>query len=281
MRLGIFSKTFHRPTLDGNLDAVMASGLDIIQFNLSCAGLPSLPDAVDMEMAVHIREACEKRHLHMAAVSGTFNMIHPDRQKLRNDVRRFRHLAAMCHAMGTSVITLCTGTRDPVNMWRTHPDNDTPEAWNDLLLTMREVVNIAEEFQLDLAIEPEPANVVSDAVRCRQLLDTIASARLKVVLDAANLFRPEEEKPLADVLEQALSLLGEQVIIAHAKDYSTADGLKHVAAGTGDLDYGAYLRLLQDYHFKGPLILHGLSENEVPKSAHYLRTRMAAVQRNG
>lgn len=278
MKLGIFSKTFERPTLEENLDAVLASGLDIIQFNLSCAGLPSLPDAVDVETAVHIREECEKRHLHMAAVSGTFNMIHPDRHQLRDDMRRFDHLAAMCHSMGTSVITLCTGSRDPVHMWRAHPDNDTPEAWNDLVKSMRQLVTIAEEYQLQLAIEPEPANVVCDAVIARKLLDTIASSRLKVILDAANLYQPDKEKPLADVLEQALSLLGEQVIIAHAKDYSTADGLRYLAAGTGELNYGTYLRLLHDYHYKGPLILHGLSENEVPQSVHYLRTQMAAVQ---
>ncbi|MGO4791682.1 sugar phosphate isomerase/epimerase family protein [Paenibacillus sp. 2KB_20] len=277
MRLGIFSKTFERPTLEENLDAVKANGLSVIQFNLTCAGLRSLPDEIELETAVQIREECKKRHLHMAAVSGTFNMIHPDRQRVQDDIRRFRHLAAMCHSMGTSVITLCTGTRDPIDMWRRHPDNDSPEAWDDLLTTLREVVNMAEEFELELAIEPEPANVISDAVKARRLLDTMDSPRLKVVLDAANLFSPTERRPLAEVIGQALSLLSEHVIIAHAKDYSTVDGLHYTAAGTGELDYKAYMKLLHAYHFKGPLILHGLHERQVPQSVSYLKTQFTAA----
>lgn len=277
MRLGIFSKTFERPTLEGKLDAVKATGLSVIQFNLSCAGLPSLPHEIDLETAVYIRQECEKRHLHIAAVSGTFNMIHPDRQRLRDDIRRFRHLAAMCHSMGTSVITLCTGTRDKDNMWRAHPDNNSPEAWDDLLTTMRELVNIAVEYELELAVEPEPANVISDAVKARRLLDTMDSPRLKIVLDAANLFQPNEGMPLAEVIEQALSLLSEHVIMAHAKDYSTIQGLQYRAAGTGEMDYEAYMKLLHASHFSGPLILHGLHEHEVPQSISYLKSQIEAA----
>ena len=53
-------------------------------------------------------------------------------------------------------------------MWRAHPDNNSPEAWDDLLTTMRELVNIAVEYELELAVEPEPANVISDAVKARR-----------------------------------------------------------------------------------------------------------------
>ena len=47
---------------------------------------------------------------------------------------------------------------------------------------MRELVNIAVEYELELAVEPEPANVISDAVKARRLLDTMDSPRLKIVL---------------------------------------------------------------------------------------------------
>ncbi|EGG37050.1 sugar phosphate isomerase/epimerase family protein [Paenibacillus sp. HGF5] len=277
MRLGIFSKTFERPTLEENLDAVIAAGLEVIQFNLSCAALPSLPEDVDLGTAAHIQAACENRHLQMAAVSGTFNMIHPDRGKRQGYIRRFRHLAAMCQSMGTTVITLCTGTRDPIDMWRRHMDNDSPEAWDDLLSTMQVLVNIAEEFGLELAVEPEPANVISDAVKARQLLDTMRTPRLKVVLDAANLFNPNDGEALTEVVDQALSLLGEHVIIAHAKDYSTVDGFRYRAAGTGELDYEAYIQLLRAYRFDGPLILHGLHESQVTQSVSYLKSLINAT----
>ena len=38
MQLGIFAKTFPRPTLEETLDAVADRGLTELQFNMSCAG---------------------------------------------------------------------------------------------------------------------------------------------------------------------------------------------------------------------------------------------------
>src|SRR5438552_15103028 len=105
MRLGIFAKTFARPSLEETLDAVRAHGLDCVQFNMACAGLPSLPDRIDSELCGRIRREMAARSITMAAVSGTFNMIHPDVNQRRDGLRRLRILAAACRPMGTSIIT--------------------------------------------------------------------------------------------------------------------------------------------------------------------------------
>ena len=68
------------------------------------------------------------------------------------DLQRLRVLASACDRLGTSVITLCTGTRDPESMWRRHPDNDSPEAWTDLVASMRQAVQIAEEYGVTLGL---------------------------------------------------------------------------------------------------------------------------------
>ena len=78
MQISIFAKTFARPTLAGILDVVKAHGLDSVQFNLSCAGLPTLPDAISPEEIANIRREMDAHGIEMAALSGTFNMIHPD-----------------------------------------------------------------------------------------------------------------------------------------------------------------------------------------------------------
>src|SRR5439155_13635996 len=72
MQLGIFAKTFVRPTLAETLDAVVAHGLQFTQFNMACAGLPSMPDHLDPDTVALIRQAFDSRNLTMAAVSGTF-----------------------------------------------------------------------------------------------------------------------------------------------------------------------------------------------------------------
>jgi sugar phosphate isomerase/epimerase len=276
MRLGIFAKTFPRPTLGATLEAVRACDLDCVQFNMACAGLSSLPERIADDIADTVRRETAARGITVAAVSGTFNMAHPDPARRRGGLARLRVLAAACRRMGTSVITLCTGSRDPEDMWRRHPENDSPGAWRDLLASLREALAAAEELGVTLAFEPEVSNVVDSARKGRQLLDELASPRLKVVMDGANLFHAGELARMRDVLDEAFDLLGRDVVLAHAKDLSRDGEAGHEAAGTGVLDYDHYLGLLRRAGYGGPLILHGLREDQVARSVAFLRGKLHA-----
>ncbi|WP_308636824.1 hypothetical protein [Paenibacillus silvisoli] len=46
MELGIFAKTFGRSSIEAVFDAIREHGLSKTQFNMSCAGLPAMPDAI-------------------------------------------------------------------------------------------------------------------------------------------------------------------------------------------------------------------------------------------
>ena len=60
MRLGIFAKTFARPTLEETLDAVAGHGLACVQFNMACAGLPTLPEEIEPELAIGSADAMRR-----------------------------------------------------------------------------------------------------------------------------------------------------------------------------------------------------------------------------
>jgi len=271
MRLGIFAKTFARPNLAATLDAVVASGLDCVQFNFSSAGLPTLPEKIAPEALDAIAREMQRRRLSVAAVSGTFNMIGPDLAKRREGLRRLETVAASCAALGAPMVTLCTGTRDAQDMWRAHPLNDSAEAWEDLLASMKEALKIADRHNICLGVEPETANVVNSAKKARRLLDQMASPRLKIIMDAANLFHPGDGARMAEMLDEAFDLLGPDIGLAHAKDFRDGAVIEHVAAGRGMLDWARLPRLFRAAHFDGPLILHGLAEDEVKTSAAFLR----------
>ena len=100
MKIGIFAKTFVRPSLEATLDAVRAHELDCVQFNLACAGLPTLPDALEPATVEHIRAALAARGLQMAAISGTFNMAHPDPAE-RAKPGRLARPGGACAGLGT------------------------------------------------------------------------------------------------------------------------------------------------------------------------------------
>ena len=188
MRLGIFAKTFPGSDPASVLAQVRAAGFATAQYNMACSGLPPMPDEIAPAVSAAVAEASRQTGIRLCAVSGTYNMAHPDPAIRAQGLRQLEVIASTCAAMGTGLITLCTGTRDPDDQWRHHRDNGSAEAWRDMLAEMEKAVAIAERFGLRLGIEPELANIVSDAARARRLLDEMKSERLAIVLDPANLF---------------------------------------------------------------------------------------------
>jgi len=275
MKLGIFAKTFNRPTLEETLDAVAAHHLHYVQFNLVCAGVPTLPDRVEPALCARIRNASHSRDLTIAAISGTFNMIHPDLAQRRVGFERLRVLAQTAPELGTSVITLCTGTRDPENMWAAHPENNTEGAWNDLIRSIETALGIAEKTHVTMAVEPEVANVMSSAEKARQLLDRFNSPRLKIVMDPANLVPASQRLGMRQVVAEAFQSLGNDIILAHAKTLNVAGGSAREVEGTDLLDYDLYLGELRKIDYQGPLIMHGLAENQVENCVQFLKTKLS------
>jgi sugar phosphate isomerase/epimerase len=278
MQIGIMDGTIVRSTLDETLDAVVDYGIHHMQFNLGRAGLPALLEQTDTRLWDRIRTGFDARNMTIAALGGQYNMIHPDLRVRRDGLQRLRVLASACDRLGTSVITLCTGTRDPTNMWRRHPDNDSPEAWTDLVASMYQAVQIAEEFGVTLAFEPEVSNVVDSAQKARRLLGEIGSPHLGVTMDGANIFHAGELPRMREILDEAFALLGQDIAIAHAKDLDRDGEAGHLPAGKGLLDYEHYLSLLSKLEFDVPVILHGLTESELPESLAFIRKKMQAIE---
>jgi sugar phosphate isomerase/epimerase len=245
MELGIFAKTFPRSTLEETLDAVAAHGLTQIQFNMSCMGLPTLPDKLDEGSCVWIAQTLHERGLSMAAISGTFNMVDPNAARLEHNLHRLEVLAEACRWLDTRIVTLCTGSLDSHDMWKWHPENARKSTWERLVETMRAAVAIADRHEVTLAFEPEINNVVSSVIRARRLLDEVDSPWLKVAIDPANLLdwgdvgrlreilneashytivlkagvASESDKgPLHAILDEAFDWLGGEIVLAHAKN---------------------------------------------------------------
>jgi len=275
MELGIFARTFKRADLNGVLDAICARGIGAVQFNMACAGLPSMPQELGDATCSDIRQALAGRGLNMVGVSGTFNAIDPDVEARKEMTLRCRRLIERCRDLGTDLVTLCTGSRDPRDKWKWHPENAAPEAWRDLMATLEQLLPAAEACDVTLGIEPETANVIDSAAKARRLLDEIGSRNLKIVMDGANLFRPETVPQMKPVLQEAFDLLGPDIVSLHAKDITSDETKTRQPAGTGLLDFDTYFMLSRRIGYDGPVILHNLDESEVDSSAAFVRSRAA------
>lgn len=275
MRLGIFAKTFQGTDPGTVLRAAAAAGYEGVQYNMACSGLPPMPDEIPLATAQAVGEAARSAGLRVFAVSGTYNMIHPDPLVRATGLRRLEVIASRAAAMGTDLVTLCTGTRDTEDQWRHHPGNGLADAWRDLRAEMEKAVAVAERHGVLLGIEPESANVVNSATTARRLLDVMRSDRLVIVLDPANLAEEPNRQVQRRLVAEAVDLFADRIAMAHAKDRAP-DG-RIVAAGQGMIDFDHFLATLHRAGFAGPVVTHGLRAAEAAAAATYLRVRLGAL----
>ena len=270
MKLGIFAKTFAGDAPQAVLAAAARAGYSSVQYNMACSGIGALPLNIDSAVAEAVRAASLENDLEIAAISATYNMTHPDRAKREAGRRSFSATAAQAKTMGACLITVCSGSKDQEDQWRHHPENFSPEAWREMITEFEALIAIAEQHDVLIGVEPELANVVSSASKARLMLDTLKSDRMKIVLDPANLFETATAQERKDVIEQAVDMLGDSIIMAHAKDRSADGGF--VAAGQGVIDFPHFLSCLKRFRFNGSVIAHGLTEAEAPAVAKFLKS---------
>ena len=269
MRLGIFAKTFPGSDPRTVLSAARRAGFAAVQYNMACSGLPSMPDYIPAEAVAAVAAVARGEGVAIAAISGTYNMIHPDPAVRERGLRRLSLLIDNAAAMGTKLVTLCTGTRDAEDQWRHHPSNATPEAWADLLEEMGRACALAEAKGVRLGIEPELANVVDSAPAARRLIDTLRSEAIGIVLDPANLFEVAEAGERRRIIASAVELLSDRIVMAHVKDRN-ADG-SFATAGKGVIDFAHFIGCLRQASFNGDLVTHGLAAAEAAGVAAYLK----------
>ncbi len=253
----IFGRTYPLINSSEVLAAAASDGYLGVQFNLLSAGLASLPDELPGGLAEQVRDTAQSTGIRLATLSGTYNMAHPDPNARAASRKGFRNVIEAARRMGAPVVTLCTGSRDPNDMWKRHPDNHSALAWSVFRSELDFALGLAEAADIKLGVEPEPGNVVNDADAARRLLDEVASPLLGIVLDAANLLSSETLPAQHEVIEKAAQLLGDSLLLAHAKDIDSSGHV--VAAGEGAVDLAWFVARLRAAGYDGALVGHGFS----------------------
>ena len=283
MRIGICTTDFERTSAQELFAKIHAMGFECVQFSFDsvtesgfCADSHiEIPESVSESALAEIRRCSEAYCLPIVAVNGTFNMAHSDAAIRKEGIRRFEGFARAVRGLGCKYVSLCSGTRSAETLWTYSPCNDTPQAWRDMAETMRAVCEIAERYDLTLAIETEASNIISTPERAEAVMREVGSPRLKMIMDCANLFHVGEAKAenVRRIIGHAFDVFGRDVVLAHGKDILPSDGIRFCATGEGIVDFPYFLEKLRQTGYAGDMLLHGIYEEEkMPKRLAWLRT---------
>lgn len=213
-------------------------------------------------LALYTKRVFAENGLDLAVLGCYLNLAHPDENKLREiKSRYFGHIRVAALA-GACVVGTETGA--PNAEYKLDTNTHTDEALKIFMHNLEDVVECAESYGVALAIEPVWNHIVYSADRAAEVIKSIASPNLRIILDPVNLLCMENADRREYVFRDAIDKLGDKIAVVHIKDFVRRDGaLISVAAGTGEMQYETVLRFIKE---RKPFI-HATLENTVNENA--------------
>jgi sugar phosphate isomerase/epimerase len=181
--------------------------------------------------------------------------------------RQLRHAHILgVHCVGFSIIC----DRSTPQMW-------SEETWQRCIAATVELVKEAEQVQIDIAAHPHLMSPLYSVERYKELLEQVASPRLKVLMDLVNLTQPHMFYKTTELVNRAFDELGDFITAIHAKDVVMSGGGKIVVhideavPGEGMMDYATILRRLDALDHDVTVHVEHFSEENTIVGQQYIR----------
>jgi sugar phosphate isomerase/epimerase len=207
----------------------------------------------------------------VACLSGPVNLMEPDLARRQRGLLWLHALLRHARDFGTPYVVTESGSLSPFSPWEPCPANRSAAAWAEFRLIVSLAVEVAAEHGATLLLEADPAHVLATAADAARLADTLTDPHLGFVMDPAVMLMTSRPEELAGDMGRLFERLGAMAPVACAKDLAfDGDGVSLPRAGTGALDYGLFLRLLDRYQPAAPIILGHLCPDEVQAARAYV-----------
>lgn len=270
LHLGVRAHDFGVLPLEELLARVKHYGFTHVQLAVRKSFPDSVPKAAALSpgTAQYFGNAFRQAGIHITVLGCYVNIIAPDPVQRAEALDSFAAHLRLARDFGASLVGTETGS---VGAGYTK-DNFTVEAYQAVVRAVRTMVAEAERFGATVGIEAGQNHPLHSAPLARKLLEAIPSNNLQIILDCANLMSPDNSARQAEVVAEALKLLGNRIAVVHLKDYKLDNGkIVIVPPGQGELDFKPILRYMkyERPHIHG--ILESTPESHMADSIAYLK----------
>lgn len=250
--------------------------LSSVQLAIAKSFPPLYPGAGSLTpgLAHHLKQAFAKQDIQIAVLGCYINMIHPDQNERANQLNKFKEHIRYARDLGCSIVGTETGSVIPELGYT--EDNFREEPYQEVVKSVRELVEEAEKFGVIVGIEGGINHPIHTPQRMKRLLDDISSTNLQVIYDPANFMSLENYKEQEQVIEEAMTLFGDRIAILHAKDFVVNnDQIEMVPVGTGQLKYDVLFRQLKQRKPYINILMENTKEPHISASMAFLQEKYA------
>ncbi|MBS4211652.1 sugar phosphate isomerase/epimerase family protein [Neobacillus rhizophilus] len=272
MNLGIRAHDIEANSLEELVTKIADKGLSCAQLALS-KSLPFLyPELGSLSpgLARHAGRAFSARGIQLAFLGCYFNMIHPDLTERKKGLARFKEHIRFARDFGCSIVGTETGNVNAEIVYT--KENFKEKPFMEVVETVSELVKEAEKFGVIVGVEAGVNHPVYSVQTLKRLLDMIDSHNLQIIFDPVNLLTIDNYLQQDEIFEEAFALLGDRIVIFHAKDFIIeGNSLKQVPVGQGLLHYDKLFNLLKLKKLYINILIEGTKEPFIDESILYLR----------
>lgn len=239
--------------------------------------IKEVPGQLTPGFANHVRDAFAIRQINIAVLGCYINPIHPDPEIRELSLQRFEEHLTFARDFGCSIVGTETGSRNADCSY--HLDNHSEEAFEELVVSVRRLADVAERQGVFVGIEGVAHHhTVNTYERMEQLLARVNSPNVKVIYDPVNFFPLDQCEQQQELMDDAFARFGEHIVAIHCKDFVNNNGVKDgdLPSGSGEMDHAHLFRLIEQNKPFVHVILETTNQNNVKSILEFLNQQAVA-----
>lgn len=232
------------------------------------AGDTEATDA-DIEHARHIMEE-------VGLVPGPYGLsasaIRSDKAEQKVHKEKIARALKIAGKLGCTGLRYSVGSLHPKDIWMHHPANITQKALDELIVSTKELVPIAEDSNCMLCPETSQWTIVNSIERMKEFVDRLDSPYVKIIFDPVNHMTYDRVYDSGRYMKCAVAFLGDRIGEFHVKDVIVEDKqlVSHIdeaPMGKGVLDHEALIRVSNQLEPWKTFSLEHISDRNLIKAA--------------
>jgi sugar phosphate isomerase/epimerase len=240
MQIGITTYGYmYSASLESSLESIAAAGFRSVEI------APAPPHVFlarrDQDQRRQLSRLLERLGLACVSVNPPeLNLIsaNPDLREVA--LRYYRDSVRLAHDLGAATVIVVPGRQSQLIPM---PQDTAIKLFLDQL---SQLVKVAHEDRVDLAIETVPFGFAESTTEVASLVLQVGDERVGIALDVANIFGREDVPRAVEVAAPSLK-------IAHLSD-TWRNRWAHTAIGAAEVDFGEFVGALGHSGFQGPCI---------------------------
>ena len=230
-----------------------------------------------------IEKAFAAENVVIAEVGAWVNMLDPDTEKRRANLRYVVERLALAEAAGARCCVDIAGSYNPTVWYGPNPRNLSQQFFDATVDNCRHVIDEIKPKRTRFTIEAMGWSLPDGPDSYLKLIKAVDRPAFGVHLDVCNVINsPERFYRNGEVIADCFRKLGPWVVSCHAKDLAWVVELnvhfQEVIPGRGEVDYRTYLGELSQLPAETPLMLEHLkTAEEYEEGKRYIQKVAAQI----